>query len=184
MWIRAEAKRVKGLAHVAKPGLYPGVCWMKYPWGVQNRGPHERESVRILRRTKGREWASERRQDRWEGTSGRTLSVCQGPMNGPSFEESSSRPKGLWEVETLVLRMWFSGGTSMLRPRFWDSNFVTFWGILLKFDNCAYMPKPVSWKFWEPVGKWIYTWADIWWVFIPQSKNRSTLLISLEIESN
>jgi len=104
---------------------------MKYPWGVQNRGSHERESVRILRRRKGREWASERRQDRWEGTFVRTLGVCQGPMNGPTLEVSSSRPKGLWEVGTLVLRMWFSGGTSILNPRFWDPNFVTFWGILL-----------------------------------------------------
>jgi len=131
MWIRAEANAVKGLANVTKPGLYPGVCWMKYLWGVQNRGSHERESVRILRRRKGREWASERRHDRWEGTTERTLGVCQGPMNGPSFEVSSSRPKGLWEVGTLVLRMWFSGGTSILKPRFWDPNFVTLSRILL-----------------------------------------------------
>jgi hypothetical protein len=137
--------------------------------------------------------------------------VCVRADERSLVEVSSSRPKGLWEVGTFVLRMWFSGGTSILKPPFWDPNFVTFWGILLiasgkrffefvknhrfqffkyfrireswipvvwkaskncqlfdwffdfkKFDNSAYMPKPVNWKFWGPVGKWICTWVDIW----------------------
>jgi hypothetical protein len=66
-----------------------------------------------------RQGASERRQDRWEGTSERTLRVCQGPMSGPSFEVPSSRRKGRWE-----LGRWFCGCGYVVGPRFWDPNFV------------------------------------------------------------
>jgi hypothetical protein len=66
-----------------------------------------------------RQGASERRQDRWEGTSERTLRVCQGPMSGPSLEVPSSRRKGRWEF-----RRWFCGCDYLVGPRLWDPNFV------------------------------------------------------------
>jgi len=52
----------------------------------------------------------------------------------------------------------------------------------LKFETnlrtAVIIPKPVIWEFWEPIGKWLYTQVDNWWVSVPHPKNRPTLVLS------
>ncbi len=40
------------------------------------------------------------------------------------------------------------------------------------------IPKPVTWNFWESIGKWLYTQVDNWWVSVPHPKNHPTLVLS------